>query len=72
MKTLQVTCIALAVTITYPFSQQESQIPKIIQSIESSRDETPAGGALEAKQASLEYDSSPCRFRKLYSSVSMM
>jgi hypothetical protein len=59
MKTLQVTCIALAVTITYPFSQQESQIPKIIQSIESSRDETPAGGALEAKQASLEYDSSP-------------
>jgi hypothetical protein len=52
MKTLQVTCIALAVTITYPFSQQESQIPKIIQSIESPRGETPDAGALEAnKQA---------------------
>jgi hypothetical protein len=58
MKTLQLTCIVLVVTITYPFSQQESQVPKIIQSIESSRDKTPTAGAPETKQANLEYDSS--------------
>jgi hypothetical protein len=58
MKTLQFTCIVLAVAITYPFSQQEPQVPKLIQSIELSREETPTAGASETKQANLEYDSS--------------
>ncbi len=58
MKTLQFTCIVLAVAITYPFSQQESQVPKIIQSIESLRDETATAGAPKTEQATLEYDSS--------------
>ena len=58
MKTLQFTCIVLAVTITYPFPQQESQVPKVIQPMELSREETPTAGALETKQANLEYDSS--------------
>jgi hypothetical protein len=40
MKTLQFTCIVLVVAIMYPFPQQESQAPKVIQSIESSRAET--------------------------------
>jgi len=57
MRTLQFTCIVLAVTITYAFSQQEARVPKIIQSIELSRDETPAAGPSETEQAKSEYDS---------------
>jgi hypothetical protein len=58
MRTLRFSCIVLAGTITYAFPQQEAQVPQVIQSIEFSRDETPAAGPSETEQAKSEYDSS--------------